>query len=135
MLGAAGNVAGGALVKRIGLQAFTAAATASNLLFWVGCATSHRAALVTAAVGFLGAARTLGASTSLTTCAGKLGIPQGQLSGDRANLIAILKVLGPAIYGRLYVSGVQRGVPSAPFILNMLLTAGALVLAPFALVT
>ena len=132
-LGAAGNIAGGPLIKIIGSQAFTALATCSNLLFWVGCATSYRAAVATAVVGFLGAARTVVVSASLTSCGGKRGIAQGQLSGDRANLIAILKIIGPAVYGQLYVRGSQRGVPSAPFVLNILLTAGALALAPIAL--
>merc|ERR1719174_3652298 len=48
----------------------------------------------------------------------RLGIPQGQLSGDRANLVAWLKVLGPLVYGNLYVLGVRAHVPAAPFWLN-----------------
>ena len=61
------------------------------------------------------------------------GIPQGQLSGDRANMIAWLKVIGPIIYGGLYTRGAAAGVPAAPFYLNIALTAAALVLGPFAL--
>ena len=133
MLGALGNIAGGRCVKAIGVQAFTAIATISNMLFWMGCCISHKAALLGAAVGFLGPARTLGASTSLTTLGAAKGIPQGQLSGDRSNLIAILKVVGPAIYGNLYVRGKALGVPILPFVLNLVLTFSALLLAPFAL--
>ena len=133
LLGAVGNVVGGRLAKRVGLQAFTAVATLSNLGFWVGCCVSHRAALVAAAVGFLGPARTLGASTSLTALAGRKGVPQGRLSGDRANLVAILKILGPLVYGKLYVWGRRAARPAAPFHLNIALTAAALALAPVAL--
>lgn len=133
VMGAVGNVAGGRLVKAIGLQAFTAIATLSNFGFWVGCSLSHRAALIAATVGFLGPARTLGASASLTAIAGKKGIPQGQLSGDRANLIAILKILGPTVYGQLYVRGIRNATPNLPFVLNGVLTLAALALAPVAL--
>ena len=133
VLGALGNVVGGRCVKYFGVQAFTAIATLSNMLFWAGCCVSHKAALICAAIGFLGPARTLGASTALTTVGASKGIPQGQLSGDRSNLIAILKVVGPAVYGQLYVRGQAMGVPTAPFVLNLALTASALLLAPLAL--
>lgn len=133
VLGALGNVLGGRCVKLIGVQAFTAVATLSNMLFWTGCCVSHRAALIGAAIGFLGPARTLGASTALTTAGASKGIPQGQLSGDRSNLIAILKVLGPAVYGQLYVRGKSLGLATMPFVFNLLLTFAALLLAPFAL--
>ena len=133
VLGAAGNVLGGRCVKFIGVQRFTAVATLSNILFWIGCCISYKAALICATIGFLGPARTLGASTALTTVGASKGIPQGQLSGDRSNLIAILKVVGPAVYGQLYVRGAAAGVPIAPFLLNLLLTFSALCLAPFAL--
>ena len=97
------------------------------------CTVVHAAALACATIGFLGPARTLGASTALTTLGAKEGIPQGQLSGDRSNMIAILKVLGPFVYGSLFVRGKAAGAPALPFVLNLLLTFGALLLAPLAL--
>ena len=133
VLGAIGNVVGGRCARALGVQAFTALATLSNMLFWAGCCVSHHAALACATIGFLGPARTLGASASLTAIAGKKGIPQGQLSGDRANLIAILKILGPTVYGQLYVRGIRNGTPNLPFVLNGVLTLAALALAPVAL--
>ena len=48
-------------------------------------------------------------------------------------MIAILKVLGPAVYGSLFVRGKAAGVPSLPFALNLVLCLGALLLAPLAL--
>ena len=50
-----------------------------------------------------------------------------------ANLIAWLKVIGPVLYGFLYVRGVSVGLPQAPFILNAVLTTAALLLGPLAL--
>jgi DHA1 family tetracycline resistance protein-like MFS transporter len=132
--GVVANLLGGKLIQKLGLKTFTAIATASNLLLWLGFGSgSLKLALLGAGVGFLGPARTLGATTMMTSEGAKLGIPQGQLSGDRANLIAWLKVLGPLIYGWLYVRGVSVGFPQAPFVLNVLLTAAALFLGPVAL--
>ena len=44
-----------------------------------------------------------------------------------------LKVVGPLIYGSLYVRGCRVGVPQAPFFLNIALTTAALLLGPIAL--
>jgi len=132
--GVIANSVGGRLIKALGLRTFTSVATASTLLFWIGFSSANlKAALVCAAIGVLGPARTLGATTLMTSEGSKLGIPQGQLSGDRANLIAWLKVVGPLIYGQLYVRGLKVGVPQAPFYLNCALTLAALLLAPVAL--
>ncbi len=136
LVGATGvlaNVGGGALIGRIGVRPFTALACGSSVLFWLGLTVSYKAALAMALVGVLGPARTLGASTALTTVGAKLGMPQGQLSGDRSNLIAILKVFGPAAYGWLYVRGKAIGRPALPFYFNALLTFGAMVLGVWAL--
>ena len=62
----------------------------------------------------------------MTAEGARQNIPQGQLSGDRANMIAWLKVIGPLIYGQLYLQGSAVGLPAAPFFLNVLLTVAAL---------
>ena len=77
---------------------------------------------------FLGQARTLSATTMMTAEGSRLGIPQGELSGDRANMIAWLKIIGPLIYGQLAAHGRSAGVPTAPFVLNMLLAMSSAVL-------
>lgn len=73
------------------------------------CSGSQKIALWTAIIGILGPARTLGVSTQLSAEAERVGLSQGQLSGDRANLIAILKVVGPLLYGQLFVQGEPSG--------------------------
>ena len=51
---------------------------------WLGFASAQlKVAMACAAIGFLGPARTLGATTMMTSEGAKLGIPQGELSGDR----------------------------------------------------
>lgn len=47
--------------------------------------------------------------------------------------MAILKVIGPAVYGQLYVRGKAAGLPTLPFYLNIVLTFAALLLSPAAL--
>ena len=81
----------------------------------------------------LGPARTLGVTTMITSEGVKREIPQGQLSGDRANMVAWLKVIGPLLYGQLYVRGSGIGLPQSPFILNAVLCAVALFLGPMVL--
>jgi DHA1 family tetracycline resistance protein-like MFS transporter len=132
--GVLSNVFAAGLIRSLGLQTFTFIATASTLLFWVGFSSANlKAAVACAAIGLLGPARTLGATTAMTAEGARQGIPQGQLSGDRANMIAWLKVVGPLVYGQLYIQGSAVGVPAAPFFLNVLLTIAALALGPMAL--
>ena len=57
---------------------------------------------------------------------------QGQLAGDRANLVAILKVVGPIFYGKLFLVGKQMQLPQLPFIVSCALLFCALVLSPLA---
>jgi len=132
--GVVANVMSGALIKRLGLQLFTIISTASTLVFWAGFSTGvPKVAMIGAVVGLLGPARTLGASTMITSEGSRLGIPQGQLSGDRANLVAWLKVLGPLVYGQLYVAGTAAGYPTLPFVLNCFFALAALLMVPVAL--
>ena len=48
----------------------------------------------------------------IASAGAKAGMPQGELSGDRANLTAILKVIGPLLYGQLFVAGKAIGAPA-----------------------
>jgi len=47
-------------------------------------------------------------------------------------MIAWLKVIGPLVYGAIYVRGLSAGLAQAPFLLNVALTLVALALTPFA---
>ena len=69
----------------------------------------------------------------IASAGAKAGMPQGELSGDRANLTAILKVIGPLLYGQLFVAGKAIGAPALPFAFNIALTTAALFLVPYAL--
>ena len=41
---------------------------------------------------------------------------QGALAGDRQNLHALIKVVGPTLYGYLFGLGAELGVPALPFL-------------------
>jgi len=75
-----------------GLRGFTALATASNLVFWASMSLDFKRALIGAVVGFLGPAKGIVSGASLASEGANLGMSQGQIAGDRANLFAILKV-------------------------------------------
>ena len=40
------------------------------------------------------------------------GMGQGALAGDRQNLHALIKVVGPTLYGYLFGLGAELGVPA-----------------------
>ena len=44
------------------------------------------------------------------------GMGQGALAGDRQNLHALIKVVGPTLYGYLFGLGAELGVPALPFL-------------------
>ena len=127
--GVLANICGGPLIRVLGIRRFNMLASLCSMVFWAGFASaSLKAAVVCAVIGFLGQARTLSVTTMLTSEGAKLGIPQGELSGDRANMNAWLKIIGPLIYGQLAAHGSTIGAPTAPFVLNMLLALTSAVL-------
>jgi len=131
--GMAANSVSGKLIGMLGVRSFAAIAFSSELTYWLGFSTSHSWALLTAALGWLGPARALSANTMITAEGARLGIPQGLLAGYKANFVAVLKVIGPLIHGKLYVLGKKRGTPQLPFMLNGACTLLALAFSVFAL--
>jgi hypothetical protein len=66
----------------------------------------------------------------LVMAANHSGLPQGEMAGERASLMALLKVLGPVVYSTLYLQGRQWfGTSILPFVFNIGLAALALVIA------
>ncbi|KAJ1454879.1 major facilitator superfamily domain-containing protein [Pelagophyceae sp. CCMP2097] len=126
--GIVSNAFGGLFTRRLGVQGFTALATLGSLGFWVGATVSYQAALLAAVIGFLGPARALCTSAALQQEGARVGMQQGALAGDRANMMAILKVAGPLFYGWLYKAGKGRGVAQLPFLFNCAVTTAALLL-------
>ena len=61
----------------------------------------------------------------ITNVGARVGFGQGELSGDRQNLHALIKVAGPTLYGSLFALGCQWGVPALPFYFSALVGLGA----------
>ena len=79
-------------------------------------------------MGFLGAAQSMGINAALVSQARESGVPQGELAGERASLVAMLKVIGPILYSTLYVQGRGKlGLKQLPFVFNICLAASAFV--------
>ena len=47
----------------------------------------------------------MGTTTAITSLANDLGLPQGQLQGEKASMLALLKIICPVIYSMLYLKG------------------------------
>lgn len=119
------NALASGLIRTLGLRAFTALAGLSHAFYWAGVSHSGRAALLSAVPAVLGGARALGVSTQLTAEGARAGVRQGELAGERANLFALLKVVGPILYAQLYAKGRALGCPQLPFALNCALMLAA----------
>ena len=88
----------------------------------------YKAALIGAVAGFMGSAQSLGVKATLTTKVTALGVKQGEFAGEKASLLAMVKIGCPLLYGSLYVLGSRAGVPQVLFLFNVLLAALAMVL-------
>ena len=130
LTGIAANVVGSLLVRRLGLAAFTTLAILSKLFTSTMTAFfGVRGSMVGLVVGFLGSAQSIGVMAALMN---EGPSASGSMAGERAALTALLKVLGPVLYGTLYIQG-QRLVhrSNVPFLFNMGLSVAALILSRY----
>jgi MFS family permease len=124
----ASMLAGSALLPRLGVQHFTGLAILSGVIFPLSATRSYEAALIGAVAGFMGSAQSLGVKATLTTKVTALGVKQGEFAGEKASLLAMVKIGCPLLYGSLYVLGSRAGVPQVLFLFNVLLAALAMAL-------
>jgi hypothetical protein len=122
------HAVGGVLVRRMGIRHFTILAVASKLMTAVGTACfGYHGSVIGLLLGFLGAAQTLGIVAALVAAGTATGLPQGELAGERAALLALLKVVGPILYSALLVQGEQWwGTKRCPLFFNIGLSVVAL---------
>ena len=69
-------------------------AVASSLLFPITTilTTNYRYVLMAGVIGLYGGAQKVGTTTAMTSLASELGVPQGQLQGEKASMVALLKI-------------------------------------------
>ncbi|KAL9178645.1 hypothetical protein ACHAXT_001983 [Thalassiosira profunda] len=107
VLGIFSNVSLPFVLRSLGIRNFSLFAIASALLFPIMAmfADSFQPLLVVGCLGMYGSAQKVGTSTAITSLATERGIPQGQLQGEKASMLAALKVLSPLVYSTLYLKG------------------------------
>lgn len=127
--GIVANTAGSFLAQKLGIKRFMGLATLSSSFAPIGaCLFGFRGAVMGSVLGFLGAAQSMGINSALVAQGKESGVPQGELAGERASLVAMLKVIGPLLYSGLYVEGRGKlGIPQLPFVFNICLAASAFV--------
>eukprot|EP00970_Alexandrium_tamarense_P012337 scaffold2858_cov169-Alexandrium_tamarense.AAC.5 len=107
VLGIVSNMSLPIVLKSLGIQTFSLMAIASSLLFPITTilTTNYRYVLMAGVIGLYGGAQKVGTTTAMTSLASELGVPQGQLQGEKASMVALLKIGCPMIYGMLYLKG------------------------------
>jgi predicted MFS family arabinose efflux permease len=121
IIGISGNIVGSMLVRKIGNKKFTMLSTLSSLCVPVGITLyQYRGLQLGAAIGFLASAQKMGITAALISEGSKVGVPQGELAGERSSIIALLKVVSPIWYSLLYVQGKRLlGINTLPFLFNI----------------
>jgi hypothetical protein len=130
IVGIAANTAGSILVKAWGIKTFTTVAVMSKLLTMSATLLfGYKGSIVGLILGFLGSAQSIGIVAALIAEGTKSGLPLGEMAGERASLVAFLKVVGPILYSTLYLQG-QRWLHTSylPFLFNVCLSLVALVI-------
>ena len=49
-------------------------------------------------------------TTAMTSLATEMGVKQGQLQGEKASMLALLRIVCPVLYGALYLKGKEWGL-------------------------
>jgi hypothetical protein len=73
---------------------------------------SYRYVLIAGSIGLYAGAQKVGTTTAITTLANDLGVPQGQLQGEKASMVALLKIVMPVVYSALYLKGKEWSTSS-----------------------
>ena len=134
VLGIGANIWGSILVRQLGMRQFTSLTTFLSFLPSLGVVFFGYKGLLTGyLVGFLSFAQNLGILASMVSEAKSQGIPIGELAGERAALIGIVKVIGPIWYSTLYLQGKRNHIPQLPFIFNACLGMVVFALCQFCL--
>lgn len=117
-------------VRTLGARGHTLLATACVLItdLMLGCVVGPRRAFVALLPNWAGRTQTMAVAARITTVGASVGFGQGELAGDRQNLHAMIKVLGPTLYGSLFAFGCRHGVPALPFFFAAAVSLTALLL-------
>ncbi|KAL7534443.1 hypothetical protein ACHAXR_005880 [Thalassiosira sp. AJA248-18] len=115
IIGITSNISLPLVLQYFGLRSFSLFATFSSLFFPLTAifADSYRPVLVAGCIGLYAATQKVGTSAAMTSLATELGVPQGQLQGEKASMLALLKIGCPVVYSMLYLKGKSWSSDSA----------------------
>lgn len=101
------NVSVPFIIQSLGVRTLSLLAIASSLIFPLTTIFTHsyRHVLAAACLGMLAGVQKLGTSAAMTSLASDIGVPQGRLQGEKASMLALLKIACPVVYGMLYLKG------------------------------
>lgn len=107
ILGIVSNISVPFMIRSLGLRSFSLFATVSSLLFPITTllVESYKIVVAAGCIGLYGSAQKLGTNAAMTTLANELGLLQGRLQGEKASMLALLKIGSPIVYGMLYLRG------------------------------
>eukprot|EP00985_Skeletonema_marinoi_P023079 scaffold15089_cov70-Skeletonema_marinoi.AAC.1 len=94
VLGIVSNTTLSLIVKQMGLRTFSLFAIVSSLFFPMTAifTNNYRNVLIAGSIGLYSGAQKVGTTTAITSLANERGIPQGQLQGEKASMLALLKI-------------------------------------------
>lgn len=114
VLGIVSNTTLPFIVKQLGLRTFSLFAIVSSLFFPMTAifTNNYRYVLIAGSIGLYGGAQKVGTTTAITSLANEQGIAQGRLQGEKASMLALLKIICPLIYSALYLKGKEWSMSS-----------------------
>jgi hypothetical protein len=112
VLGIVSNTSLPLILKYLGLRKFSLFAIFSSLLFPITAifTNSYHYVMIAGCIGLYAGAQKVGTSAAITSFANDLGVPQGQLQGTKASMLALLKIICPMIYSMLYLKGKEWSI-------------------------
>lgn len=104
-------------VRRLGTRGHSLLATGCVVVteLLLGCIGDSRRAFVALGPNWIGRTQQMAIAARITSVGARKGFGQGALAGDRQNMHALIKVLGPSLYGSLFALGCKWGAPALPF--------------------
>ena len=115
ILGIVSNLSLPFVIQTFGLRNFSLFAILSSLFFPLTTifTNSYRPVLLAGCLGLYASSQKVGTSAAMTSLATDMGVQQGKLQGEKASMLAFLKIGSPIVYSMLYLKGKSWGISSS----------------------
>jgi len=107
----------GAVVKRLGSEMFSKTMNALSIMAYAGFSVASSSPIVYASqvLNILPMQRSSAVNALLLEEGAAQGMGAGEVSAYKANLIAVVKIVAPLMYGWLFAFGQKRGMAGLPY--------------------